>query len=195
MNISAETIKDIRSRTGAGIVDCRDALQETGGDIEAAVKLLREKGKIKAAKKAQREAKEGFIGSYVHTSGKIASFVSVRCETDFVARNPSFLELAKDLAMQVAAMGPLAVSADQMPADLMAEERALALKEAENSGKPKEIAEKMVQGKLDKFAKENALLSQIFVKDQSITVGDYVTRKIAELGENIVVDKFVKFEL
>lgn len=193
--ITMEMIKSLRARTGAGVVDCKTALASSGGDEEKAIKILREQGKIKAAKKAVRATAEGVIGSYIHSNKKVATLVSVHCETDFVARTESFQELARDLAMHVAAMEPLAVKPEDVPEDLVAAEKELVDKEVVAMGKPANIAEGIIKGRMDKFKSERSLLAQPFVKNPEMTVGDLLAQKIAEIGENIVVDKFVRLEL
>ncbi len=195
MTITTENIRQLRARTGAGIMDCKEALTEANGDEEKAIKILREKGKIKAAKKASRVAAEGVIGYYVHSNNKVAGMVSLRCETDFVARNPLFQELAKDIAMHVVAMEPAAVSGVDLPEDMVKQEEELVKKEVAALGKPENIAEGIMKGKMDKFKAERALLTQPFVKNPEITVGDLVAQKISEIGENIVVERFVRMEL
>ena len=193
--ISTENIRQLRARTGAGIMDVREALLVSEGDEEKAIKFLREKGKIKQAKKADRSAVEGMLGCYVHSNNKLAALVSLRCETDFVARNPVFQELAKDIAMHVAASDPLAVSADSIPAELVKQEQEAVEKEVKDLGKPEDIAQGIIKGKMDKFKAERALLSQPFVKNPDITVGDLIAQKIGEIGENIFVERFQRMEL
>jgi len=195
MTITTENIRQLRARTGAGIMDVKEALSQADGDEEKAIKILREKGKIKAAKKADRSAAEGMIGVYIHTNKKVAGMVSVRCETDFVARNPIFQDLAKDIAMHIVASEPIAVNADSLPADIVAQEQEAVEKETAALGKPENIAQGIVKGKMDKFRAERALLSQPFVKNPEITVGDLITQKVSELGENIYVESFNRMEL
>ncbi|MDO8512751.1 MAG: elongation factor Ts [bacterium] len=193
--ITTENIRQLRARTGAGIMDVREALQVSEGDEEKAIKFLREKGKIKQAKKADRSAVEGMIGCYVHSNKKLVALVALRCETDFVAMNPVFQELAKDIAMHVAACDPLAVSADAIPAELIAREQEAVEKEVSGLGKPENIAQGIIKGKMDKFKAERALLSQPFVKNPEITVGDLLGQKVGEIGENIFVERFQRMEL
>lgn len=190
-----EQIKELRERTGCGIVDCKEVLAEAGDDLEAAITLLRKRGVIKAAKKADRATSEGVIASYIHGNGKIAVLVSVVCETDFVARNATFQQLAKDIAMHIAAADPLVVKAEDMPKDEVEKERAIALDQAKTSGKPEAIQEKIVEGKLKSFAQERALLTQPFVKDPNLTVGDLIHQAIQELGENITVREFARLTI
>lgn len=195
MTITTENIRQLRARTGAGIMDVKEALNQSLGDEEKAIKILRENGKIKAAKKANRSAGEGLIGVYLHTNKKVAGMVSVRCETDFVARNTVFQELAKDIAMHIVASDPVAVSADSLPADIIAQEQEIIEKEVSVMGKPENVAQGIIKGKMEKFRAERALLSQPFVKNPDITVGDLIAQKISELGENIYVERFNKMEL
>lgn len=195
MTITTENIRQLRARTGAGIMDVKDALSQADGDEEKAIKILREKGKIKAAKKADRSAAEGLIGVYLHTNKKLAGMVSVRCETDFVARNQVFQDLAKDIAMHIVASDPMAVNEDSLPADIVAQEQEIVAKEVSALGKPENVAQEIIKGRMDKFRAERALLSQPFIKNPDITVGDLITQKISELGENIYVERFNKMEL
>jgi elongation factor Ts len=195
MTISAQEVKKLRDRTGAGMMDCKKALQETDGDMEAAVDYLRAKGAAKAAKRAERSANEGTLGSYIHFGGKVGVMVELNCETDFVAKNEDFLTLAKDLAMHVAASSPLAVAPDDVPEEVVARERKIILEQVKNEGKPEHIAEKIVEGKLRKFFEENTLLKQPFVKDTDRTVEELITEASATTGEKIEVARFVRFEV
>jgi len=195
MAITAEQVKELRERTGAGMMECKRALEETGGNMEAAIDLLRSRGAAKAAKRAGREAREGAIGSYVHMGGKIGVLVEVNCETDFVARTEDFQTLVRDLAMHIAAANPLAVTADQIPAEIVERERAIYLEQVKNEGKPENLWEKIAEGKLKKFFQENALMQQAFVKDPDKTIEQLVTEVSARTGENIVVRRFVRFAL
>lgn len=190
-----ELIKKIRNNTGAGVIDIKKALEEAGGKEKKAIEILKRKGLEKADKKGDRSAKEGIISSYVHTNGKVASMVKLLCETDFVARNEEFKTLANDLAMQVAAMNPKSVSPDKLPKELINQHKNDWKKEVEEEGKPKEIARKILEGKEKKFRNEHALLTQAFIKDQDKTVEEIVKEKIAIIGENIVVEDFVRIEL
>lgn len=190
-----ELIKKIRNQTGAGVIDIKKALEEAGGKEIQAIKILKRKGLEKADKKGDRVAKEGVISAYVHTNGKIASLVKLLCETDFVARNDEFKELANDLAMQIAAMDPKSISPDDISPKLIEEHTHDWQKEVEAEGKPEEIASKIIEGKERKFRQENALLTQAFIKDQKKTVAEVVKEKIAKTGENIVVEDFVRIEL
>lgn len=195
MSSATELIKNLREMTGCGVVDCQQALREEGDDLERAVVLLRQKGKAKAAKKAQRETHEGAVVSYVHSNGKIGVLVSLRCETDFVARNERFLALAHDIALHVAAMDPMAVQTEDIADDLLAEEKSIAEQQAKTSGKPAEIQAKMVEGRLKKFKEERTLLPQAFVKDPNKTVQDLINEAVATLGENITVGGFKRLEV
>jgi elongation factor Ts len=195
MNITAQMVKELRERTGAGMMDCKKALVETGGDEEKAVAWLREKGLAKAQKKAGRATSEGWIGSYIHSNGKIGVLIELKCETDFVAKNEKFLELAKDLAMQVAAANPVCVSPGELPADLLERERSIYHNQALEEGKPENIASKIVEGRVKKFYKEACLLEQPFIKDDSLSIQDLVNNTIAVLGENIQVGRFVRMVL
>lgn len=195
MAITTEMIKELRAATGAGVLDCKKALQETDGDFDRAVEFLRQKGLAAAAKKADREANEGMIGSYIHMGARIAALIEVNCETDFVARTDDFQELVKDLAMQVVAAKPLYVSRDQVPSDILEHERSIYRAQMADSGKPEHILDRIIDGKMNKFYEEVCLLEQPFIKDGGTTVGDLVTQSIARLGENIVVRRFVRYEL
>lgn len=193
--VTAEMVKLLREATNAGVLDCKKALTETNGDFEAAVEILRKKGLATAAKKASREANEGLIGTYVHPGSKIVSLVEVNCETDFVARTDEFQQLARDLAMHVTASRPLFVSRDEVPAALIAKEKEVYAEQMANSGKPAQVIEKIVEGKLEKWYGEVCLLEQAFVKDPDVTIQALLTDRIASLGENIKVRRFSRFEV
>ncbi len=190
-----EQIKELRRRTGGGIVECREALLEAGDNIEKAIEVLRKKGIVKVAKKAGRDTREGVIASYVHTNGKIAVLVCVLCETDFVARNDKFKALAHDIALHIAAAEPVVVKPEDVSEDLIAIERNIAVEQAKKGNKPAAIQEKIIQGKLQSFREEKALLSQPFVKDPSITITELINRAVGELGENISVSEFARLSL
>ncbi len=190
-----EDIKKLREETGAGVVDVKKALDEADGDMDVARDLLRKRGQAKALKKAGRETNEGFIGSYVHSNGKMAAMVKLLCETDFVARNDTFRELAKDIAMHIVASNPRVVSAEDVPEDAVEKERVIWREQLATEGKPAELVEKIIAGKEKKFREESALLSQPFVKNPEQTVGDVITDAIAKTGEKITVEEFVRFEL
>ncbi|WP_025321960.1 translation elongation factor Ts [Deferrisoma camini] len=195
MAITAQAVKELRERTGAGMMDCKKALQETGGDMDKAVEYLRKKGLADAAKKAGRVAAEGLVHSYIHAGGRIGVLVEVNCETDFVARTDAFKQFVHDVAMHVAATNPRWLDRESAPADEVENERRILSEQAAESGKPPHVIEKMVEGRLQKFLKENCLLDQPFVKDPDLTVGDLLKQKIAELGENIRIRRFVRFQL
>lgn len=190
--ITTAQVKELRTRTGCAILDCKEALTEAGGDVDEAITILRTKGKAKAAKKAERVTHEGVITSYVHSNGKIGVLVSLLCETDFVARNERFRTLARDLALHIAAMDPLAVSTQEIDPALLETERKIATQQAAKSGKPADIQAKIVEGKLKKYQAEHALLTQLFVKDPSKSIADVIGEAVAELGENITVGGFFR---
>lgn len=193
--ISIDLIKQLRERTGAPVGAVRKALEATSGDLEKAVIELRKRGAVMAGEKSARSAKEGFIGSYVHSNGKIAAFVELSSETDFVARNPEFQALANDLAMQVAAMNPMAVNPEDVDAAAIARETEIAEAQLKEQGKPEAMIPKIIEGKLKKFREERALMTQPFVKNDEMTIADLMHDKIAVLGENIKVNRFVRLEL
>jgi elongation factor Ts len=193
--ITANLIKDLRERTGAGMADCKKALVESDADVEKAIDYLRKKGLAKAAKKAGREATEGAIYSYIHGGGKIGVMVEVNCETDFVARNEDFQQFTKDVAMQIAAMNPTFVRKDEVSDDVVAREREILLAKAKESGKPEQVVAKMVDGQISKWLKEICLLDQSFVKNPDKTIDQLQQELIAKIGENIRVRRFVRFEL
>lgn len=195
MSISASLVKELRERTGAGMMDCKKALTETGGDIEKAVIYLREKGLAAAAKKAGRIAAEGLIESYIHGVGKLGVMVEVNCETDFVALTDEFKGLARDIAMQIAASKPEYVSREEVPAEMVEKEKEILRAQAINEGKPEKIADRMVEGRIEKYYKDVCLLEQPFVKDTNLTVQQLLTEKIAKIGENISIRRFVRYEL
>ncbi|HHT42816.1 MAG TPA: translation elongation factor Ts [Firmicutes bacterium] len=192
--VTTAMVKELREKTGAGMMDCKKALVETNGDINAAVDYLREKGLAAAAKKAGRIAAEGLVTSYIHMGGRIGVLVEVNCETDFVAKTEEFAELAKDIAMHIAASKPEYVSREEIPESVLEHERTIYRAMAENEGKPAHIIDKIVEGRLDRFAKEVCLLDQPFVKDPDMTVGELLTAKVAKIGEKISVRRFVRYE-
>jgi len=194
MSISAEMVRDLREKTGAGMMDCKRALTETGGDMEKAIDILRQKGLASAAKKSGRSASEGLIGSYIHMD-KIGVMVEINCETDFVARTDDFRELVKDVAMHIAAANPSYVSREEVPQNVI--EREKDIYRAQVTNKPAAVVEKILEGKLDKFFSDMCLLEQVFVKDPEgkKKVKDLVTEKIAKLGENVIVRRFARFQL
>ena len=193
-DISAQAVKELRERTGAGFMDCKRALEETGGDVDRAVALLRERGQAAAAKKATREAREGLIGSYIHTGGRIGVLIEVNCETDFVARNGQFQKLVRDLAMQVAGLRPEYVDPDQIPAEILDAKKAELLADEATQKKPEAIRGQIVDGQLKKWFKEVCLLDQPF-RDTEQTVRELITDAIATIGENILVRRFSRYEL
>jgi len=195
MAITADMVKQLRAETGAGVLDCRNALEKTNGDFQKAVELLRQKGLAAAEKKAGREAREGIIGSYIHTGAKVAALVELNCETDFVARTPDFQQLARDLAMQVVATAPLYVRPEDVPAEVVERVKQEALAEIAGSDKPAAVVERIVEGKLAKFYDEACLLRQNFIRDEALTVENLIKQAIARMGENIVVRRFVRYEL
>ena len=192
--ISAEMVRTLREQTGAGMMDCKRALEETGGDADKAVALLRERGMAAAARKSGREAREGLIASYIHTGGRVGALVEVNCETDFVARNEDFQKLVRDIAIQVAGLNPQYVDAEHIPAAVMAAKRAELAEDPATAGKPAEIREKIVDGQLKKWFKEVCLLDQPF-RDEDFDVRELIARRIATIGENIVVRRFARFQL
>lgn len=195
MKISAKHVKELRDRTGAGMMDCKKALQETAGDLEAAIDLLRTKGEARAAKRAGRSANEGTIASYVHHGGRIGVLVELNCETDFVANTDDFRTLARDVAMHVAASDPIAVDTADVDAAVVEREKAIFAEQVAREGKPEHIRERIVEGKLGKFYRERVLLQQAYIKDPDRTVGQLITEVSARTGEKIRVARFSRFQL
>lgn len=195
MEIAASLVKELRERTGAGMMDCKRALVEAGGDIEKAIIILREKGLAAAAKKAGRIAADGVVESYIHGGGRIGVLVEVNCETDFVAKTEEFRSFVRDIAMQIAAAKPEWVRREDVPPEKVAQEREILRARALNEGKPANIVDKIVDGRLEKFFKETCLLEQPFIKNPDVAVGDVLKEVIARLGENIVVRRFTRYEL
>lgn len=195
MEVPAKLVKELRERTGVGMMDCKKALAETGCDIEKAVVFLRERGLAKAAKRAGRTASEGLVSAYIHPGNRIGVLVEVNCETDFVAKTDDFKGLVHDIALQVAAARPEYVSRDSVPAEMIEREKEILRAQALNEGKPEKVVEKMVEGRLEKFFKETCLLDQPFIKNPDITVGNLLHEAIARIGENIVVRRFTRYEL
>lgn len=193
--MSLEQIKNLRDKTGAGIVDVKKALQEAGGDAEKAIIILRKKGQEKAIKKSERSAKEGVIGVYIHSNGKVGAMVKLFCETDFVARNEEFKEFARELAMHITAANPKYLKLDQVPEEIVAKEKEIWVAQLEHEGKPKNIIRKALEGKEKKFREEISLLTQPFVKNPDLTIADVMAEKIGKIGENIQVGDFTRFEL
>ena len=195
VTISAEMVKQLRDKTGAGIMDCKAALSECQGDISNAIDFLRKKGLATAAKRAGRAMTEGTVQSYIHTGGKIGVLVEVNCETDFVAKTDDFREFTKNIAMHIAATSPLGVKSEDIPEEIVNKEKEIYRAQALESGKPEKILDKIAEGKLDKFFKENCLLNQPYVRDPNITVADVINDVIAKIGENITVRRFVRFQI
>jgi len=195
MSVTPQMVKELRERTGAGMMDCKNALLESKGDIEQAIDGLRKKGLASAAKKAGRVTAEGVVGSYIHAGGKIGVLVEVNCETDFVARTDEFQELVRDIAMHIAAADPRFVRREEVTADVLDRERAVQREKTLAEGKPEKVVDKIVEGRMEKFFAEQVLLEQPFVKDPDKTVGDLVTAKVAKIGENIQVRRFSRFKL
>lgn len=193
--ITSEQVKELREKTGAGIMDCKKALTETNGDIEKAVSFLREKGLAAASKKSGRVAAEGAVGSYIHMGGKIGVIVEVNCETDFVAKNDDFQTFVKDIAMHIAAANPSYLAKEDVPAEVIESEKAIYKQQAINEGKPENIAEKMVEGRVTKMYKEICLLEQPFVKNPDLTITELLKEKISTIGENIVIRRFARYQM
>lgn len=191
--ITAGMVKELRERTGAGMMDCKNALNETNGDMEKAIDLLREKGLAAAAKKASRIASEGLVEAYIHGAGRIGVMVEVNCETDFVAKTDDFKSLVKDIAMQIAAANPSYVSREEVPEEVLNHEREILRAQALNEGKPANIVEKMIEGRLKKFYQESCLLEQAFIKDPDKTITQLITERVAKIGENISVRRFTRY--
>jgi elongation factor Ts len=193
--VTAQLVKQLRERTGAGMMECKKALEAAGGDIEKAIENLRKAGMASADKKSARTAKQGVIGTYVHPGSQLGVLVEINCESDFVARTEDFQELVKDLAMQVAAADPRFIRREDVTADVLEKEREIARDRARNEGKPDKILDRIVEGRLEKFYEEVCLMEQPFIKENTVTVGDLVKQKIAKLGENIVVARFSRFKV
>ncbi len=193
--ITPAMVKELRERTSVGMMECKKALEAVNGDMDAAIKYLREKGITKAEAKASRETREGLIYSYIHSNGKLGVLVEINCETDFVARTDAFKEICKDLAMQIAATNPLAISAEQINPAVVDREKEIARNKAINDGKPENIVERIVEGHVAKFCKENSLLEQEFIKDPSRSVKSVITDAIASMGENIQVARFTRYSV
>jgi elongation factor Ts len=195
INIPAQLVKELRERTSAGFSDCRAALLEAGGDIEKAVKVLGKKGQAAAQKKAQRQASEGLVGSYIHAGGKIGVIVEVNCESDFVARTEAFQKLCHDIAMHIAALDPRYVRREEVTQEMLDREREIYREQARATGKPDPVTEKIVNGKMEKFYEENCLYEQHFIKDESLTVQELIHQAVAKLGENISVRRFFRLKV
>lgn len=196
MAIDPKLVSQLREQTGVGIVECKNALDESGGDIEKAIEILRKKGEIKAAKKsAERITKEGLIHAYVHANGKVGAMVEINCETDFVARTEEFQTLVHDIAMQVAATNPLYVKPEEVPAEVVAKEKEMYLEELRGQEKPPAMVEKILEGKLEKYFEDICLIKQPFIKDEDITIEELINQKIAKTGEKIEIKRFVRFQI
>ena len=195
MEITAEKVKELRDKTNAGMMDCKKALKETSGDLEKAIVYLREKGLAVARKRADRAASEGVIHSYIHTGGKLGVMLEVNCETDFVAKTPEFNEFAKNLAMQIAAANPMAIGREDLDAEIVEKEKGILMAQARESGKPENVLEKMVEGRLKKFFGEVCLLEQAYVKNPDLTIQDYLNEMRAKTGENIIIRRFTRYQL
>ena len=195
VEISAQMIKQLRTRTNAGVMDCKEALTEAGGDLEKAVDFLRKRGVAIALKRAGRETSQGLIQSYIHTGGKIGVLVEVNCETDFVAKTDEFKAFVKNLAMHIAATKPLGIRAEDISEEVIQREKEIYRAQAEEMGKPEKILDKIVQGKMEKFCKESCLLDQQYVRDPDITIQDLIHEIVTKMGENITVGRFVRYQL
>ena len=195
MAISAEQVKQLRDATGAGILDCRKALEEAGGDLEKAMQVLRERGLAKAAKRSGREASEGYLDLYSHGDGRVGVMVEVNCETDFVARSEAFRTFAHEIALQVAANDPQYIDVEDIPDEVLARERQEARRFALQEGKPEHVADRIVEGRLEKFTDEVCLMRQHYIRDDSITIQDLLNQNIVAIGENIVIRRFVRWEV
>ncbi|HEX2339784.1 MAG TPA: translation elongation factor Ts [Vicinamibacterales bacterium] len=193
--ITADLVKTLRDRTGAGMMECKSALVEAGGDLEQATTILRKRGLAQAARKTGRSTSEGLIGHYIHMGGKIGVLVEVNCESDFVARTADFQTLVKEIAMHIAAATPQFVSREDVPADVLEREKSIYRAQLENSGKPAQVIDKIVDGKLNSFYEQAVLLDQLSIRDQKTTIGQIVTAAIAKLGENITITRFVRFRV
>jgi len=195
MEITAKMVQELRELTGVGMMDCKKALKANNGNIDEAVKYLREKGIAKAAAKSERTTKDGCIYAYVHSNSKLGVLVEVNCETDFVARTDDFQELCKNIAMQIAASAPIAVSEDDLDPEILSEEKEIYYKKAINDKKPENIAKKIAEGQIQKFIKQNCLLSQEYIRDSEKTVSDIINEAVAKMGENIQVSRFTRYVL
>jgi elongation factor Ts len=195
MNITSQMVKDLRDKTGAGMMDCKKALSENAGDMEKAIDFLRQKGLAVAAKRAGRATSEGVVEAYIHAGGKLGVMVELNCETDFVAKTDAFREFARDVAMHVAAANPVSLSRDDVPADVVERERQIYVQQALDSGKPANIVEKMVVGKIDRYLSEICLLEQQFVKNPEKSIQDMLTELIGKMGENVSIRRFARFQV
>jgi elongation factor Ts len=195
LEISAAMVKDLREKTNAGMMDCKKALKETAGDMEKAVDYLRQKGLAKAMKRSAREASEGMVHAYIHGGGRIGVLLEVNCETDFAAKSEDFLEFVRNVAMHIAASNPVGILPEDIPEEVVQRERAIFMAQARETGKPENILEKMVEGKLRKFYEESVLLQQAYVKDPDKTIQDYLNELVASIGEKIIIRRFARYQL
>ncbi|AHV97837.1 translation elongation factor Ts [Paenibacillus sabinae] len=195
MAVDAKSVKELRERTGAGMLDCKKALEEAGGDLNKAIEILREKGLSAAANKAGRAATEGVVESYIHAGGRIGVLVEINCETDFVGKTDQFKDFARDIAMQIAAAAPRFVRREEVPAEEIEKEKEILRAQALNEGKPEKIVDKMVEGRINKYYEEHVLLEQAFIKDPDKTISNLLNEKISTIGENISIRRFVRYEL
>jgi len=195
MKITADMVKELRKESGVGMMDCKEALVECKGDFKKAGEYLREKGFLKASKKSTRAAKEGVIDSYIHLGSKIGVLLEINCETDFVAKNEVFKNLAHDISLHIAAAAPIYISKDDVSGEVIEKEKEIYKKQALNEGKPEKIIDKIAEGKLKKYYEENCLLNQLFVKDNNITIEEFVKQNISKIGENIVIKRFTRYVL
>lgn len=195
VELSAAEVRALREKTGAGMMDCKKALLESGGDLEKAVEHLRKKGVLAAEKKIGRETKQGSITSYIHAGGKIGVLVEINCETDFVARNESFQNFTRDVAMHIAAANPRFLDRASVPADVLSKEREIFTEQARQSGKPENVLPKIVDGKVEKFYAEVCLLEQAFIKNPDVTIEGYLKEMVSKLGENMMISRYIRFEL
>ncbi|MBW1974213.1 MAG: translation elongation factor Ts [Deltaproteobacteria bacterium] len=193
--VSLELVKELRAKTNAGMMDCKRALEETNGDIEKAIDILRQKGLATALKRAGKEAKEGVVQAYIHGGGRIGVLVEINCETDFAARSDAFQEFAKNIAMQIAATNPLGIEKEDIPQEIVEREKAIYEAQARESGKPEHIIDKIVEGKLKKFYSEAALMEQAFIRDTDKTVRDYLNELVAQIGEKVIIRRFTRYQL
>lgn len=195
MDVAIEKIRELRQRTGAGVLDCKKALQSSNGDVDKAIEQLRKSGIAKAEQKLTRKTEEGIIEAYIHPGARLGVLLELNCETDFVAKTDDFKRLARDIAMQIAASNPISTSREDIPEEILEREKSIYRSQMEDSGKPENILEKIIEGKLGKFYKEVCLLEQPFVKDTNITVQDHIKEYIAKIGENICVKRFARFRI
>ncbi|MFP5213690.1 MAG: translation elongation factor Ts [Acidobacteriota bacterium] len=195
MEINAAMVRELREKTGVGMMDCKKALQDTNADMEKAIDLLRKKGLAKAAKREGREATEGMVHAYIHAGGRIGVMIEVNCETDFAGKSEDFIEFVKNVAMHIAAASPLAITEEELPQDVVERERAIYMEQAKESGKPANILEKMVDGKMRKYYEESVLLHQKYIKDPDKSIQDYMNELVAKIGEKIIIRRFIRYQL